>query len=116
MTPISDDMVERACIALVWAQINDAGLHPDELEDATPQNVWDDVNPDDGGHDHETIRKHVRAVLTAALEGSVAVPVDLARAVAERDHWRDLVPRADRAQFPFDADALPRNERGGATE
>lgn len=71
---ISDEMVVRGCIALVWAQFNDAGLHPDELEDATPQNVWDDVNPDDGSHDHDTIRNHVRAALTAALQGSIVVP------------------------------------------
>ena len=25
----------------------------------------------------------------------------LAFVKAERDHWRDLVPRADRVQFPF---------------
>lgn len=91
MTPISDDMVEKAARGIAALVGNDSG------------SIWKHMKP--------VYLREARAALTAALEGSVAVPVDLARAVAERDHWRDLVPRADRAQFPFDADALPRHER-----
>lgn len=45
----------------------------------------------------------------AEIERLWAIETDLRSALAfvkaERDHWHGLVPRADRAQFPFDIKA-----------
>lgn len=58
---VTDEMVDLACVALNWAELQDAGLPPGDLADETPESAWE------ASEDQLFTRRHVRLALEAAL-------------------------------------------------
>jgi hypothetical protein len=64
---ITDEMIERGCIALCWARTLTAGLSEDDMKELTPEIVWEDVDVGEDESVQDKVRAQVRAVLEAAL-------------------------------------------------